>query len=236
MLKPIRPTVRQSSIPPAFVWIIDSAANTHIQPYHERFSSYTPFTCPQIITGVYLTTVTALGTGSVILTDNEQNHFSVQDVLYVPSARLPILSMIKLQRQGLLTRPLGDTFILSTTNRSFWLLAQTHDNVIRVAESFQGRPSYGLTALLTTRRQAAEQAAAEAQMQLEIDSDSSQTTPSSSPPPDSHNAQDNGQRTRSFPEYMWSDLLPVPRINAQPSQDFPTQTRSTKRQRTKQQL
>jgi hypothetical protein len=130
ILDPVQPSVRQFTIPPSFVWVLDSAANTHVQPYDERFTRYTPFSTPQTVTGVGRTVVTALGIGSVLLTDNDQHHFTVHEVLYVPSARLPILSMIKLQRQGLSTRPLLDGFLLSTTNNSFRLLGQTYDDII----------------------------------------------------------------------------------------------------------
>ena len=47
------------------------------------------------------TSVLAYGVGSMTLTDIQLRRFIVEDVLYVLDAEVPILSMLKLQRQGL---------------------------------------------------------------------------------------------------------------------------------------
>ena len=225
------PLVRQTAIPLSHVWIVDSAANTHIQPYRERFSRFTLFTSPQTVTGVGNTIVSAYGTGSVILTDNDQRHFTVENVLYVPDAKMPILSMFKLQRQGLYTRQLQHAFKLSTSTNNFCLLGQTHDDILRVAESYQNRPSYSLTALLTTRLQAAR----ESQVNDDIDSDS--TAPTTPQPPETTNEahEDTTLVPRLSPAQELLHLQqnmssPVPRINAYPD-DQEELTRPSKRRR-----
>lgn len=93
----------------------------------------------------------------MVLVDTQLRRFSVHEVLYVPDAETPILSMLKLQRRGLYTRYLFDGFKLSTLANDFCLRGEAHDDILRVAESHR------FTAMVTTRRQAREAVAAPAE-------------------------------------------------------------------------
>jgi len=80
-----------------FEWILDSASNIHLTPFQERFVKYTPYAEPQDIIGLGGMTTQAFGTGTVILHDRQQRKHTIQDVVYVPKAQFPILSLFKLQ-------------------------------------------------------------------------------------------------------------------------------------------
>jgi hypothetical protein len=86
--------MRISTLPQNYhTWIVDSASNTHLTLYIERFIRYTRLRKPQIIKGNGEPTVCALGTGTVELA----NAFGVNNVFYVPEALDSILSMQKLR-------------------------------------------------------------------------------------------------------------------------------------------
>src|SRR5204863_1316236 len=74
-----------------------SASNIHLTPFQERFAKYTPYAEPQDIIGLGGMTTQAFGTGTVILHDRQQRKHMIQDVVYVPKAQFPILSLFKLQ-------------------------------------------------------------------------------------------------------------------------------------------
>src|SRR5206468_1180324 len=79
-----------------FEWILDSASNIHLTPFKERFVKFTPYDGPQDIVGLGGMTVQALGSGNVVLHDNQQKKHTIKDVVYVPNVEFLILSMFKL--------------------------------------------------------------------------------------------------------------------------------------------
>jgi len=83
-------------------WIVDSALNAHLIPFRFLLQNYKPFPKSSKVTGLGGKTVSALGTGSVTLTDHCGNKYTIKNVLYVPDHDSSLLSMMQLRKQGLL--------------------------------------------------------------------------------------------------------------------------------------
>jgi hypothetical protein len=96
----IVPTVASTTSPTPFTWILDSAANTFIMPYKWRFIDYEAFPRTSIVKGLGGKTVRALGQGTILLTNMDNQTYNLTNVLYVPDAENPVMSMMKLRRQN----------------------------------------------------------------------------------------------------------------------------------------
>ena len=152
------PVRRQPGDP--YEWIVDSAANVFVMPYKNRIQNYRPFEEACLVRGIGGKSVLALGSGRVTLTDICGFRYTLKNVLYVPDAETPILSLMQLRNQGIDFEflpegsPDGD-FIL--VPRELWrieftLHGQAIDNILYVHET----PTQP-TALVTTRSQSKRQ-------------------------------------------------------------------------------
>jgi len=71
-------------------------------PFKSRLQDYKEFDSARAVSGVSRHESRAEGIGSVMLTDPQGNRFVLKEVLYVPEAEKPIMSLAKAKRQGLL--------------------------------------------------------------------------------------------------------------------------------------
>ena len=72
-------------------------------------------------------TTQAFGTGTVILHDRQQRKHTIQDVVYVPKAQFPILSLFKLQLDISFS---NDSIHLSDRQNGFSLQSAIHSDDI----------------------------------------------------------------------------------------------------------
>src|SRR5579859_7680213 len=88
--------------------------------------------------------------GSIVMSDPNGNKYFVKDVLYVPNADKPILSVAKAIRQGLTPtfKPYGE-FLLSARSNNFVLQGNTVDDILYVYEA----QTPHITNAVTTRAQ-----------------------------------------------------------------------------------
>ena len=130
-----------------YSWMVDSAANAYIQPFKHRIDNYQPFANIEEVKGLGGKLVKALGSGTVTLTDSQRRKRTLQNVLYVPEAKAPILSFMKLRHEGINVYFTAiDEFTLLAD--SFALLGYANDDILRVHESCNDHE-----ALITTRSQ-----------------------------------------------------------------------------------
>ena len=126
-------SVRQTADP--YTWAYDTGSNAHIQPFKNRIQNYKPFEIQEAVYGVGGRQSRALGIGFVTMTDSQGRRYTVKEVLYVPNAEKPILSMAKAMRQGL--TPVfkeGGEFLLSAHSNGFTVQGNTVDDILYVYE------------------------------------------------------------------------------------------------------
>jgi transposase InsO family protein len=105
-----------------YLWSIDSACNIHLTPYKSRFITYNEFQICDEVKGLN-GHADVLGSGSVELEDMHRRKHTLHNVLYVPDAQRPLLSLAKLMREG---------FEMLRTNRgtNFYLLSDKSNIVL----------------------------------------------------------------------------------------------------------
>ena len=109
--------------------MVDSAANAYIQPFKHRINNYQPFANIEEVKGLGGKLVKALESGIVTLTDSQRRKRTLQNVLYVPEAKAPILSFMKLRREGINVYFTAiDEFTLLAN--SFALLGYANDDIL----------------------------------------------------------------------------------------------------------
>ena len=123
-----------------YQWIVDSASNANLTPFRFRLQNYRPF--PQIarVTGIGGNSVSALGSGSITLTDDTGHKHTIKNVLYVPDHDTPILSLMKIREQSLnfAFESNGEEsadFSLSAQSTPFKLVGRAVDHVLYVTET-----------------------------------------------------------------------------------------------------
>jgi len=137
-----------------YQWIVDSASNANLTPFRFRLQNYRPF--PQItrVTGIGGNSVSALGSGSVTLTDDTGHKYTIKNILYVPDHDTPILSLMKIREQSLDFAFESDedesaSFSLSAQTTPFKLAGRAVDHVLCVTET----PSNPQVYVAVTRNQ-----------------------------------------------------------------------------------
>jgi transposase InsO family protein len=131
------------------LWGIDSCSNANIHPSLERIENYVEFAKEEMVIGFGGKSVPAKGSGSVTLVDEYGKQFTLGNVLFVPDAEGPIMSMMKVRRQGLKFEFVGEeSFKLSARNG--FLLQGTGAGNICFARDF-GRVKNSHSVAITTR-------------------------------------------------------------------------------------
>src|SRR5437667_3435406 len=82
-----------------------------------------PYAEPHDILSLGGMTTQALGSGTAVLHDHQQRKHTIQDVVYVPEAEFPILSLFKLQLDISLS---SDAIHLSNRRNGFSLQSAIH--------------------------------------------------------------------------------------------------------------
>src|SRR6202035_4439207 len=96
--------------------------------------NYKPFANIEEVKGLGGKLVKALGSGTVTLTNSQSRKHTLQNVLYVPEVKAPILSFMKLRCEGTnVYFTTIDEFTLSGI--SFALLGHADNDILRVNES-----------------------------------------------------------------------------------------------------
>jgi hypothetical protein len=119
-------------------WAADTCSNTHLFPFADRFEKYIAFVEPEEVRGLGGLVVHAIGSGSVTLTDLDQNTFTIPNVLHVPDAEEGILSIQKLRKLGIrLSFDEADSnkFSLVSSNSDFHLEGHAHNDILYVTEA-----------------------------------------------------------------------------------------------------
>ena len=130
-------------------WGIDSCSNANVHPSLERIENYVEFAKEEMVTGIGGKSVPAKGVGSVTLVDEYGRQFTLGNVLFVPDAEGPIMSMMQVRRQGLEFEFVGkESFKLSAKNG--FLLQGTAAGNICFARDF-GRVKHSHSVAITTR-------------------------------------------------------------------------------------
>src|SRR5579859_3330853 len=124
------------SVNSPYIWVYDTGSNTHLHNDHSRFHHYQPFEHRESVFGVGGRQSNALGRGSIVMSDPNGNKYFVKDVLYVPNADKPILSVAKAIRQGLIPmfKP-NSEFLLSAHSNDFVLQGNTIDDILYIYEA-----------------------------------------------------------------------------------------------------
>jgi len=175
-------SVRQTADP--HTWVYDTGSNAHIQPFKNRIQNYKPFEMQEAVYGVGGRQSKALGIGSVTMTDPQGRKYAVQEVLYVPDAEKPILSMAKALRQGL--TPIfkeGGEFLLSARSNSFTLQGNTIDDILYVYEVETPHQTFAVETRAQKQKMLVHD---EDEDEEDFDSDSDYSVPDQSPPISDH--------------------------------------------------
>jgi gag-polypeptide of LTR copia-type/Domain of unknown function (DUF4219)/Zinc knuckle len=98
-------------------WGIDSCSNANVHPSLERIENYVEFAKEEMVTGIGGKSIPAKGSGTVTLVDEYGKQFTLGNVLFVPDAEGPIMSMMQVRKQGLEFQFVGkESFKLSAKN------------------------------------------------------------------------------------------------------------------------
>jgi hypothetical protein len=115
-----------------------------------------------MVTGLGGRSVSARGSGSVTLTDQMGNKYTIKNVLYVPDHDSNLLSMMQLQRQGLnfAFKPydysFSGAFSLSSRTTAFQLDGEAVDDILYTREASTPPPTPPRALVVTTRKRARE--------------------------------------------------------------------------------
>jgi hypothetical protein len=130
-------------------WGIDSCSNANVHRSLERIDNYVEFGKEEMVTGIGGKSVPAKGSGTVTLVDEYGRQFTLGNVLFVPDAEGPIMSMMHVRRQGLEFEFVGkESFKLSARNG--FLLQGTAAGNLCFARDF-GRVKSSHSVAITTR-------------------------------------------------------------------------------------
>ncbi|HEU0048312.1 MAG TPA: hypothetical protein VFQ43_11985 [Nitrososphaera sp.] len=78
------------------IWGLDSHANVHITPYRHRFVTYCQLGKPEHVAGWQGAIDTAIGAGSIELTNQEGQRYRLDEIYYALKASKQLLSEGKL--------------------------------------------------------------------------------------------------------------------------------------------
>jgi hypothetical protein len=115
-------------------FFLDTGATAHISPERSDFKSLRPIS-PHPVSGVGGSCIYAIGIGTVEISISAGHNFKLENVLYVPSATVQLISVLTLNRSGRLTLHFNDN--------SFWLTNPSGTTILRGME-YENRKLYGL--------------------------------------------------------------------------------------------
>jgi hypothetical protein len=124
--------------PDAGKWTIDSASNAHLIPFQFLIRNYRPFLNPSKGIGIGGKSVSALGYGSLTLTDKHGVKYTIKEIMYVPDSDRSILSLMGLHKQGLSFAFVEDTpigaFTITSPRHKFQLDGMAIDKILYATE------------------------------------------------------------------------------------------------------
>ena len=107
-------------------------------PFKDRIQNYRQFENVGTVKGLGGKRVTALGSGTVTLTDEKGTTYTFEDVLYVPEHSQPIISLMKIRKSGFDFHFLGDhdegDFLLSHPSSGIEFVGHAVDNILYIKE------------------------------------------------------------------------------------------------------
>jgi hypothetical protein len=86
-----------------FLWSVDSACNVYLTPFQQRFTNYTAYIVNDEVKGLSGNGCRVHGVGSVELEEAEGTKHTLHNVLHVPDAQRPLLSLTRLMRDDAFT-------------------------------------------------------------------------------------------------------------------------------------
>ena len=140
-------------------WGIDTHANRCITPSKERLSNYISFAIPGTVKALGDSQESAIGMGNLTLVDLNGHHYTIKDVLHVPTAGNQILSLCQLLDAKLQFSFIDDSknFLLKAKNSPFQLHGFSRDNLLFIQEqSGQIQANIAVTRAIQRRAREAE--------------------------------------------------------------------------------
>jgi hypothetical protein len=150
--------------PNPLIWVVDSGADAIITPFKERLHNFQLFESNREVKGIGgKTTLNAIGFGTITLTDDAGNLYTLRNAVYVPDAADNILSMMEIREQGLPLHFIEDpdipdcngNFKISARKTKFSLNGHAVGKLLKVAEKGATLPppkSKQLSAFVVTTR------------------------------------------------------------------------------------
>jgi hypothetical protein len=115
-------------------FFLDMGATAHISPQRSDFKSLCPIS-PHPVLGVGGSCIYAISIGTIKICISAGHKFMLENVLYVPSATIHLISVLTLNRSSRLTSHFN--------NNSFWLTNSSGATVLR-GTVYENRKLYGL--------------------------------------------------------------------------------------------
>lgn len=141
----------------ANTWIVDTASNAHLTPFKERLYKYRKLDEPLVVSGVGENQTLACGIGSITLTDAQGNKHTLTDVLHVPNAEEPIISVMKATKDGLqLKFDSPSEFSLQSTKTPLKLVGTTINDITYVMEGTAETRALAVSTRPSNKRQITE--------------------------------------------------------------------------------
>jgi hypothetical protein len=142
-----------------YIWGLDSHANVNITPYRNRFVTYHQLQQPERVAGWQVAIDTAVGVGSVELTNQDGQKYRLDGVYHAPNASKQLLSEGKLFMNDGFIRSYSEsarqtgTFALATNEgHRFTLPGKIINDLFFVFKAKSSRRVYAITRSMTTNQ------------------------------------------------------------------------------------